>query len=62
MLEAAYFAEPVKEKEVQEAPLSLLIPAYVLIGASLYFGIVTEPMREAAASAAELLLRAGGVL
>ena len=62
VLEAAYFEEPLKEKPIEEAPLSLLVPAYVLIGASIYFGIVTEPMREAAESAAQLLLQAGGVL
>ena len=62
VLEAAYFEAPLKDKPIEEAPLSLLIPAYVLIGASIYFGIVTEPMRQAAESAAQLLLQAGGVL
>lgn len=62
VLEAAYFEDPVKEIDVKEAPLSLLIPAYVLIGASIFFGIVTEPMRGAAESAAKLLLQAGGVI
>lgn len=62
VIEAAYFTEPLKERDCKEAPLSLLIPAYVLILASVYFGIVTEPMRGAAESAAKLLLSAGGVL
>ena len=44
-----------------EAPLSLLIPTYVLIGATVFFGIWTEPMLGVAKQAAELFLSVGGV-
>ena len=61
VIEAAYFKEPPEGAECKEAPLGLLIPTYVLIGASVFFGIWTDPMLNAAAEAAQLLLAAGGV-
>lgn len=62
VLETAYFKEAEEDKEIAEAPFSLLFPTYVLIGATIYFGIWTEPMLGAARRSAELFLSAGGVL
>ncbi len=43
VVEAAYFHPvPAGRGKVSEAPLSMLIPTWVLIGASIYFGIHTE--------------------
>jgi multicomponent Na+:H+ antiporter subunit D len=41
---------------VTEAPLSLLLPTWLLIGASLYFGIFTSQTTGAASRAAAFLL------
>ena len=60
MIETAYFQEPDTPRNIQEAPWTLLIPTYVLLGASVYFGIVTEPMLDAAREAAAYLLASGG--
>jgi multicomponent Na+:H+ antiporter subunit D len=61
VIEAAYFKEPPEGAECKEAPWGLLVPTYVLIGASVFFGIWTDPMLSAASEAAKLLLAAGGV-
>lgn len=61
VVEAAYFQEPPEGAECKDAPLGLLVPTYLLIGASIYFGIFTDPMLLAAGEAADLLLAAGGV-
>ncbi|NNE38923.1 MAG: monovalent cation/H+ antiporter subunit D family protein, partial [Gammaproteobacteria bacterium] len=60
LVEAAYFNK-VDESEVvvKEAPLQLLIPTWLLIGASLYFGINTELTIDAAQKAAEMLMGVG---
>ena len=62
VLEAAYFGTPEKELDVEEAPFSLLFPTYILIGATVFFGIWTEPMLGAARKSAELFLSSGGAL
>ncbi|MEC7984990.1 MAG: monovalent cation/H+ antiporter subunit D family protein [Myxococcota bacterium] len=59
VLETAYFKEPPPNSEASEAPLSLLLPTYILIGATIYFGIWTEPMLEAANNAATMFLPGG---
>ncbi len=57
VIETAYFQEPPEGKdEVTEAPLSLLIPTAVLIGASIYFGLFTEWSADVAGLAARELL------
>ena len=61
VIEAAYFLEPDTDVEVSEAPLSMLVPTYALVLASVYFGIFTEPMLGAAREAAEMFLSAGGM-
>ncbi len=60
VVEAAYFRPPPKGAgEVSEAPLSMLVPLWVLIGASIYFGIDATQTLDIAIGAAETLL--GGV-
>ena len=60
VVEAAYFQEPPEGAECKDAPWGLLVPTYLLIGASFYFGIFTDPMLSSAREAADLLLTAGG--
>ena len=56
LVEAAYFHTPNSDTPKQEAPLSLLLPTWGLIGASLYFGIDTDFTVNAASQAAAQLL------
>ncbi|MBM74547.1 MAG: cation:proton antiporter [Proteobacteria bacterium] len=59
VIETAYFKDPPPGSDIDkatEAPLSLLVPSYVLIGASIVFGIWTDPMLSAARQAAQSLL------
>ena len=61
ILEKAYFQpRPADAPAIKEAPLSLLIPTWILIGANLFFGIYSEHSIELASNAAKLLL--GGAL
>jgi multicomponent Na+:H+ antiporter subunit D len=60
VVEVAYFKEaPEGAPEVSEAPLGVLLPTWVLIGASLFFGIFTSLSVGAASNAARMLI--GGV-
>jgi len=59
VVEAAYFHEFVGEFEVKEAPLSLLIPTWVLVLANIYFGLDATLTAGIATQAAELLLGVG---
>jgi multicomponent Na+:H+ antiporter subunit D len=53
----AYFHEPRADRPpVGEAPLSMLIPTWVLIAATLYFGVSTSLSAGVARRAAESLL------
>jgi len=61
VVEVAYFQEPEGDVTVSEAPLSMLVPTYALVFASIYFGIFTSPMLSAARSAAEMFLSNGGM-
>jgi multicomponent Na+:H+ antiporter subunit D len=57
VVEAAYFEPPPDGREqVREAPLALLLPTWLLIGASVYFGLWTSLTTDAARRAAETLL------
>jgi len=57
VVEVAYFSEPAEGVgEVREAPASLLVPTWVLIGATLYFGVFTSVSVGTARVAAEMLL------
>jgi len=56
-IEAAYFREPSAElAQLREAPLSMLIPAWLMVIACIYFGLDTDlTLGGAGAAAAELL-------
>ncbi|MDX1335650.1 MAG: proton-conducting transporter membrane subunit, partial [Gammaproteobacteria bacterium] len=57
LVEAAYFQHPAEDAVVtREAPLSLLLPLWVLAVANLYFGLFTELNVGVAQQAASLLL------
>jgi multicomponent Na+:H+ antiporter subunit D len=59
-VEVAYFREPGPALAgIKEAPAILLVPAYVLVGMTVYFGVDTSFTVGAASRAAEILL--GGV-
>ena len=60
VVEAAYFKPaPAGRETVAEAPLSMLIPTWVLIGASIYFGVHTS-LTVGVARKAALALVGGG--
>jgi multicomponent Na+:H+ antiporter subunit D len=57
LVETAYFHEPTENgQEIREAPLSLLLPIWILIFANLYFGIDTSLTVGVANQAASVLL------
>ena len=60
IIETAYF-KPVPEGApvVAEAPLSMLIPTWIMVGASLYFGIDADGMLNVARAAATTLVGGG---
>ena len=57
VVEVAYFGELDPDHEIREAPLSLLVPTWVLVIASFWFGIDATGTAEVATAAAESLLR-----
>jgi multicomponent Na+:H+ antiporter subunit D len=59
VLEVAYFQEPEEGLSVKEAPISMLVPTYALILASIYFGINTDPMLSVAREVAEMFWNIG---
>ena len=63
VVEAIYFGEPSeKVKAAKEAPLSMLVPTYLVIGSTLVFGCWTKYSAEIAQLAAKALLNASEVL
>lgn len=58
VVEAAYFQPPPSGVEIREAPLSMLIPTWILVLASLYFGLDTRLTVGVADTAARLLMGA----
>lgn len=60
VIEVLFFRESDIVKSVTEAPLSMLIPTWVLIGGTLFFGLQTEWTVGVASSVADSLL--GGLL
>jgi multicomponent Na+:H+ antiporter subunit D len=57
VVETAYFDDPPPEHaKVREAPVAMLLPTWLLIGASVYFGLWTSLTTDAARHAAEALL------
>ena len=55
VIEIAYLREAPEGAEPCEAPLSMLIPTFILIGSSLYFGLQTDLTARVAAQAAQSL-------
>ncbi len=61
LVEAAYFDQPADDAPViREAPASMLIPIWVLVGANFYFGINTDVSVGVAQRATTMLLGGGG--
>jgi multicomponent Na+:H+ antiporter subunit D len=59
VIEICYFREPSAElKDVDEAPLSMLIPAWIFVIACIYFGLDTSSTVGTAAIAAQTLMEA----
>ena len=59
-VEVAYFRTPPADLATQrEAPLSLLVPAWILVAATVYFGFETSVSVGSAADAAAMLLGSG---
>jgi multicomponent Na+:H+ antiporter subunit D len=56
LVEAAYFRPPAPDAPQSDMPLSMLIPAWVLVAACVYFGLDTGLTAEIAAQAARGLL------
>jgi multicomponent Na+:H+ antiporter subunit D len=57
VIESAYFREPPEDLiNVKEAPLSLLIPAWVLVLGNVYFGVETSLPLSMAELAAKTLM------
>ncbi|HEX19803.1 MAG TPA: monovalent cation/H+ antiporter subunit D family protein, partial [Acidiferrobacteraceae bacterium] len=50
-----FFRETSKNSKIKEAPLSLLIPMWLLVLANIYFGIDTRLTINAAKAAVQLL-------
>ncbi len=60
VVEVAYFEDAPEDAEpVEEAPLSMLVPTWIMIGATLYFGIFTDTPAGVAAEAAKALMGGG---
>jgi multicomponent Na+:H+ antiporter subunit D len=59
LVEIIWFAQPDDDKPVREAPLSMLLPMWILIGASVWFGIDAGWTADAASAAASMLLDGG---
>jgi len=61
LVEAAYFGRaPTGAAAIREAPLSMLFPVWILIGANLYFGIYTDVSVGVAQQAARALMGVDG--
>lgn len=56
VVEVAYFQQPAEDHGITEAPLSMLIPTWVLVIATFWFGIDAGTTAEIATQAAETLL------
>ena len=55
VIEVAYLRPAPEGSEPCEAPMSMLIPTYVLIGSSVYFGLQTDLTANVATNAAKAL-------
>ena len=59
VFEQAYLHAPPKDQQISEAPLSLLIPTWILVFANFYFGLDASLTTSVARRAAETLLGVG---
>lgn len=63
VVEAAWFREPLADSEgkvdAREAPMSILLPTWVLVAANYYFGVETSLSAGVASQAANMLLGGG---
>ncbi len=60
VVEVAYFRQPPAGADaVKEAPWSMLVPTWVLVGATIYFGVFTSVTVGVASRAARLLVEGG---
>jgi multicomponent Na+:H+ antiporter subunit D len=59
VVEVAYFASPEADIEKKEAPFRLLVPTWILVGASIYFGIFSGFAVDVAELAAAQLFTVG---
>ena len=61
VVETLYFAEPSDAAaKAKEAPLTMLVPLYVVIGATVVFGVLPKWSTDLAQHAAEFLIAGGG--
>ena len=60
VVEMAYLRPPPEKLSVTEAPLSLLLPTWLLAGANVYFGVDTQFSVGMARQAAALLTGSSG--
>ena len=56
VVEAAYLEEPPADSKATEAPLSMLVPTWILIAANIYFGVDAGLTSRIASAGARLLL------
>jgi multicomponent Na+:H+ antiporter subunit D len=56
VVEVAYFREVPLDRDIREAPLSLLVPTWIMVAANFYFGIDAGLTTDVATRAAEILL------
>lgn len=56
VVEVAYFHAPPAGAVAAEAPLSMLVPTWILVGATLYFGVTARATAGVARAGAEVLL------
>ncbi len=59
VVEVAYFRPAPEDHGIQEAPLAMLIPTWILVGANLWFGIDAKLTSSVAIRAAQSLLGVG---
>ncbi|MEE2755721.1 MAG: monovalent cation/H+ antiporter subunit D family protein [Myxococcota bacterium] len=60
IIEVGYFQKPTEPIEKIEAPLTMLVPIWLLMFAAIFFGFATELTGGVAETAAKTLLSAGG--
>jgi multicomponent Na+:H+ antiporter subunit D len=61
VVEVAYFSPPPEDSQaIEEAPATMLVPTWILIGASVYFGIDTDLTVGVAQHAASVLMGGAG--